>query len=243
MVYLDVTRPFPFRHDTFDYVYCEHMSEHIDYPSAVFMLREFFRVLKPAATIRISTPDLKVYPALQSKEKTASQTYYIDWMSRKLVADGFLPEVDYCKEVFVINNAFRAWGHQFLYDRETLRVTMSKVGFADLQYYQPGVSNDDNLRGIESHGSVMGCEEINQFEAFAMEGRVPDPKRHEAQRTEDSLRPIGASAPAGGQRSEDRGQLKSSDCKIQRTALFAERSPNFPLQPGYTIIPTSESVN
>lgn len=176
VVYLDATRPFPFEDDVFDYVYSEHMIEHIGHQSAVSMLRECFRVLKPGGKIRISTPDLKVYTALHSKEKTASQNHYVDWMSQKLVAEGFVPEVDYCKDVFIINNAFRSWGHQFLYDRETLRVTLSRVGFKDLEFYQPCVSDDENLRGIESHGSVMGCEAINQFEAFAIEGLVLNPK-------------------------------------------------------------------
>ena len=97
---------------------------------------------------------------------------YVDWVTER-----FMPEVDYCKEVFLINNAFRAWGHQFLYDRETLKVTMTRIGFEDIKYYQPGVSDDENLRGIESHGNMIECEEINQFEAFAIEGRSPNPKK------------------------------------------------------------------
>ena len=63
----------------------------------------------------MSTPDLKVLVGLFSNEKTKPQEFYIDWMTRK-----FLPNVTSCKEVFLINNAFRAWGHQFLYDRETI---------------------------------------------------------------------------------------------------------------------------
>jgi len=31
VIYLDATRRFPFTHDVFDYVYCEHMIEHISY--------------------------------------------------------------------------------------------------------------------------------------------------------------------------------------------------------------------
>jgi predicted SAM-dependent methyltransferase len=172
VVYLDATRRFPLKDNTFDYVYSEHMIEHIEHQSALFMLRECFRVLKPVGKIRMSTPDLKVLVGLLSNEKTASHGFYVDWMTRK-----FLPDAGYCKEVFLINNAFRAWGHQFLYDRETIEVTMNKIGFENIRFYQPGMSDDENLRGIESHGSVMGCEEINQFEAFAVEGSVPDIKK------------------------------------------------------------------
>ena len=171
LVYLDATRRFPFKDDTFDYVYSEHMIEHLDHRSAVAMLQESFRVLKPGGRIRISTPDLRVLVGLLSEARTGQQNRYIDFMTRK-----FLPGVDDCKEVFVVNNAFRAWGHQFLYDRETLRVTLARVGFEELEYYPAGVSNDENLRDIELHGRVMGCEEINQFIAFAVEGRVPAPK-------------------------------------------------------------------
>src|SRR5438132_13034047 len=40
VVYLDATRRFPFRNDQFDYVFAEHMIEHIDYNSGILMLNE-----------------------------------------------------------------------------------------------------------------------------------------------------------------------------------------------------------
>jgi predicted SAM-dependent methyltransferase len=172
VVYLDATRRFPFEDSTIDYVFSEHVIEHIEYQGALEMLRECYRVLRPGGKMRMSTPDLRVLVGLLSNEKTASQSFYIDFATRK-----FLPGITYCKEVFVINNAFRAWGHQFLYDRQTIETTMRTIGFENIRYYRPGESDDENLKGIESHGRVMECEEFNQFEAFAIEGDVPDPKK------------------------------------------------------------------
>jgi hypothetical protein len=113
-------------------------------------------------------PDLKVLTGLHSEVKTAAQEYYMDFMAAR-----FIPDADLCKEVFVINNAFRAWGHEFLYDRKLLALTMERVGFEDIRFYQPGVSDDEHLRQIESHGCIMDSEEINNFEAFAIEARAP----------------------------------------------------------------------
>jgi predicted SAM-dependent methyltransferase len=172
VVYLDATKRFPFKDSTIDYVFSEHVIEHVEYQDALAMLRECYRVLKPRGKIRMSTPDLRVLAGLLSSEKTESQNFYIDFATRK-----FLPDVTYCKEVFVINNAFRAWGHQFLYDRQTIETTLRTIGFDNIRYYRPGESDDENLRGIESHGRVMGCEEFNQFETLVIEADVPDYKK------------------------------------------------------------------
>jgi predicted SAM-dependent methyltransferase len=171
VVYLDATRQFPFRDDTFDYVACEHMIEHIDYDSGTAMLQESFRVLKPGGAIRIATPDLRVLLRLNELEKTPDQTEYIEWIASKL-----FPRITHCKSAFVINNAFRCWGHQFLYDAETLKAALEYCGFANFRDHKPGQSDDSHLRGIESHGTHMGSETINQFETLVVEARVPDRK-------------------------------------------------------------------
>jgi predicted SAM-dependent methyltransferase len=172
VVCLDATRPFPFADNVFDYVACEHMVEHIDHPGALIMFQEAFRVLKPGGKIRLATPNLRVLLGLLAPEKTEAQKRYIDWIAKTLQ-----PVPAYCEDVFVLNNAFRAWGHQFIYDPETLKATMLQCGFEDLKSYSPGVSDDPNLRGIEAHGTIIGNEAINQFETFILEGRVPMNKK------------------------------------------------------------------
>jgi predicted SAM-dependent methyltransferase len=172
VIYLDVTKPFPLRDDSVDYIFAEHLIEHVDYDGGQLMLRECWRVLKPDGRIRIATPDLEVLIGLHGREKTHGQQRYVEWMISRC-----LPKVEDCKDVFVINNAFRAWGHRFLYDRETLFVTMSGAGFRDIALRQPGKSADPHLNGLEAHGKEIGNEEANQFETFVVEGRAAKRER------------------------------------------------------------------
>jgi predicted SAM-dependent methyltransferase len=165
VVYLDATRRFPFEDRVFDYIMAEHMIEHLDYEAAQTMLRECWRVLKPGGRVRVATPDLQVLLALHSVEKTVSQEHYIDWAIAR-----FMPEVLECKDVFVINNFFRAWGHRFLYDQETLRYALLVSGFRNIVFYKPGESEDPMLTNLEFHGRELGSEAINQFESIVVEG-------------------------------------------------------------------------
>jgi predicted SAM-dependent methyltransferase len=166
LAYLDATTRFPFADNTFDYIMAEHMIEHVEYQGAQHMLRECLRVLKPGGRVRFATPDLEVLLALHSREKTDAQRYYINWIITRL-----MPEVGQCQNVFVINNAFHAWGHCFLYDRETLHHTLHTSGFRDIKFYKPGDSEDPVLQNLESHGKEIDSELINQFETIVAEGR------------------------------------------------------------------------
>src|SRR6202035_5133821 len=58
VMHLDIKRCFPFKEETFDYIFSEHVIEHISYQGGVKMLMECFRILKKSGKIRISTPDL-----------------------------------------------------------------------------------------------------------------------------------------------------------------------------------------
>lgn len=166
-VYLDARERFPFEDGVFDYVYSEHMIEHLAWRDGLAMLGECRRILKPGGTLRVATPDLKVLAGLYAGAGDDIRTRYVRW-----VADTFLGGARFRKPGFVVNNAFRRWGHQFLYDAEVLLQSMSEAGFVNLRRCAPGESGDPNLRGIERH--TMGDRtELVLFETMVCEGDRP----------------------------------------------------------------------
>jgi predicted SAM-dependent methyltransferase len=167
-VFLDATKPFPFDSGTFDYIYCEHMIEHISWQNGQTMLRECRRILKPRGVMRIATPDLEVILGLYSPTLSVDQKYYIEWMIHKE-----LPEVSAHKAPFVINNAFRNWGHQFIYDGNLMTLALERCGFIDIRRCAYGKSNEEQLRQIERHGRHIGDEKIARFESMIFEGTRP----------------------------------------------------------------------
>jgi len=146
---MDATKRFPLPSEAFDYVFSEHIIEHISYDSGRAMLQECFRVLKPGGKVRISTPDLTVLLGLHRSPRSEMQERYIEW-----AISNFIPNATATRECFVINNAFRNWGHTFICDKPSLEHLVRSVGFSGITWHEPHASDDPQLRGIETHGAA-----------------------------------------------------------------------------------------
>ncbi len=164
--FLDATVRFPFADGVFDYVLTEHQIEHIRFDRGQHMLAECWRVLRPGGRIRIATPSLEVLAGLVTEQPNEAQRGYIEAISASYLAPG-LP----ASAAGVVNNAFRNWGHQFLYDRPTLLAALASAGFTDAAFTAPGQSEDEHFRGVEGHGDFLGDEQTNQFETMVVEAR------------------------------------------------------------------------
>jgi predicted SAM-dependent methyltransferase len=165
IVSVDAGRPLPFADGTFMHVFSEHHIEHMPYRVGQAMLRECHRVLAPRGRIRIATPDLDTLLRLHSKPRSPEQEAYVRW-----ITDTWMPELGGTySDVLVINHAFRAWGHQCLYDEATLRASLEAAGFADVRRHPPGESDDPHFRGLESHGDAVGNLALNRFETMVLE--------------------------------------------------------------------------
>ena len=167
IAFLDAREPFPFEDGALDYVFWEHCIEHISYPKAIAGLRESFRVLKAGGRVRIATPNLHTMIGLCAAPRDEQQERYIRWY-----IDSYTPEFTSYEPGFVVNNTFRLWGHQFIYDTDTLALALRTAGFSDPHWYAPGESEDENLRGIEGHDLRAG-DEMNRFETMIAEAVRP----------------------------------------------------------------------
>ena len=168
VLYLDATRPFPFGDSRFDYVYSEHMIEHITFPQGQHLLKECSRVLKPRGKIRVATPDLMFLFDLCRGGRSTVQRDYIEWSSQH-----FVPEAPFPSEAFVINNFFRDWGHRFIYNETVLRASMEAAGFVDIHRCDLNASDDVQLRNLEHEGRMPGG--FLKLETFVLEGTKPGP--------------------------------------------------------------------
>ena len=164
---LDVTKPFPFDDDVFDYLASEHMIEHVSFSEGRHMLAESFRVLKPAGRIRIATPDLDRYVQLFNPELSPIQEQFVDSMVKM-----FMPGVLPAYSTYLLNNLFYSFGHQAIYNFALLSAVVLSVGFEDIKAYSPGTSDSELLRGIEMHGKAVG-DDINDYETMVLEARKP----------------------------------------------------------------------
>jgi len=165
---IDVTKKFPSSNSTFHCVFSEHLIEHLTLDQGKNMLREIFRILKPRGKVRIATPDLKFLIRLYNPKKSAVQKKYIKWT----ITENY-HQVNEDRESYVINNFFRAWSHQFIYDFETLKSVLEEIGFININRFKPGKSRDPNLKNIESHWKAIGID-FNNLESMVAEGTKPE---------------------------------------------------------------------
>jgi predicted SAM-dependent methyltransferase len=159
---MDATRRFPFADETFQYVYSEHMIEHVPREKGTHMLRECYRVMRPGAVIRLITPNLSAILGLYGLELSAEQERYLQWFCQT-----FTPERP-PSAASAINAVFRMWGHQFIYDEQTLADAMRSAGFNSVTRYPISHSNQPELQNLVNESRYP--EGLLNFESVTLEG-------------------------------------------------------------------------
>ncbi|HEY8776050.1 MAG TPA: methyltransferase domain-containing protein [Gaiellaceae bacterium] len=166
VIYLDARKPFPLPDDSFDTVFTEHMIEHLTYAEGRHCLAECRRILRPDGLIRVATPSLEQLIALYGDEQTELQHDYLQWS-----IDTFAANADVYLPGFVLNNMFRNFGHEFVYDKETLSHSLQSAGFVDIEEFPVGESNAPELKSLERH--MRRVADFNAYETLVLEAKSP----------------------------------------------------------------------
>jgi len=145
ILHLDVTHPFPIDDRSFDFVYSQHMIEHLTFFEGHSMLRECFRILKPGGRIRVVTPSISFLTHLCSGRTSSIEDKYIQW-----AVETFVPDAPKVMPAFVFNNFVRGWGHQFIYDRSALELSLADAGFVDITECEISQSEHEVFRNLET---------------------------------------------------------------------------------------------
>jgi predicted SAM-dependent methyltransferase len=168
IAFMDVSRDFPLSSNSFQYVFSEHLLEHLDIPGQVKMLSECYRILKPGGRIRIATPNVDVLLSLRGDKSEFAQRY-ISWS-----ADEYFPQykailgTSVKSDIFVINNYFYSWGHKFIHNKETFKEILTHSGFKCIDEQLVNQSEHRVFAQLERHGTVIP-KQYNEFETMVFE--------------------------------------------------------------------------
>ena len=118
--------------------------------------------MKPGAIMRLATPNLRFLLGLYEDPEKPLHKAYMEFSVKKL---GMPPT-----PVYVISRFHTSWGHQIIYDKETLSKALSDTGFKDITQCEMSKSEHAALNGIEGHFKIFPYEFI-QLETMIFEVR------------------------------------------------------------------------
>jgi predicted SAM-dependent methyltransferase len=161
-VLLDVTEPLPIPSSSLDYVFSEHMVEHIPLEKTRHFLAEAYRVLKPGGVIRTTFPCLEFLIDLyQSDEERARP--FLEAMEKDVIHAGFV------SRALAINAYYHTWDHQVIFDFPLFSKLLEEAGFRDPAKQGLGQSDFAALKGIELRGRGTRVYDIES--PYAVEAR------------------------------------------------------------------------
>lgn len=170
VAFLDAGKIFPIESNSFNYVYSEHLFEHLTVNSQLNFLLESFRILKKGGVLRIATPSLTFLINLYLNQEDLGNRNYVDWAVKNV------PNLRQVKKVvsteiydnYVINNFFKDWGHQMIHDFTSLKNLALQCGYSEVRECEVGKSDYAALVKIEKHGTIIPPE-INLIETMVLE--------------------------------------------------------------------------
>jgi len=168
IAFMDAGTDYPIPTESINLVFSEHLFEHLTLDQQVKMLSEVLRVLKPGGTVRIATPNLDAILDIRGRGDQLVKDY-LKWGAETYFPSQVKRFGDKAKnEIFIINNYFYSWGHQFIHNPTTLRMLLENAGFANIRQLKIFESKIVDFQNLETHGNVIPPQ-FNEMETMVFE--------------------------------------------------------------------------
>lgn len=145
----DVTQGLPLRSQTIKGIFTEHCLEHLPFEAVDYVLSECWRVLRPGGNIRIVVPDGELYLTRYTRIIEGETGIKLPYSEEDSYEGLYSP-------IMSVNRIFRAHGHLFIYDFDTLQQLLAKNGFINIEKTtfrsgrNPKLLLDMEFRAVES---------------------------------------------------------------------------------------------
>tara|TARA_Y100000310_G_scaffold34476_1_gene32655 strand:+ start:10065 stop:10643 length:579 start_codon:yes stop_codon:yes gene_type:complete len=154
---MDVTEiPWEYEDNIFDYIFTEHMMEHVDENKVLGVLKECYRTLKIGGAMRLLIPDKVFYQQLTDDHvfvKNYAQRIFKRPFQR---GDGNR----------IKHRGINQQGHVWMPTTQELDRKMAEAGFKDTSFCEYNVSNHTELSGLDT----QNYPGIREYETICIEG-------------------------------------------------------------------------
>jgi predicted SAM-dependent methyltransferase len=149
---MDLRKPLPLQDGSIQFLFAEHVVEHITPAEAWQFFKEVRRVLRPGGVARVAVPCVDLVAARYDAT-------YADFLRTRVGGDGTREDA--------INSIICNWGHKAIWTVAALRAVLESLGFQTTEE-QSGHSLHPELNGIDRHARRIG-EHANWVETGVVE--------------------------------------------------------------------------
>lgn len=154
---VDICKPLRWSDESAQFIFLEHVIEHVPPPDAYRFLEEAWRVLVPGGVLRLAFPDVIQIARMANNS-------YLNFVKSHGYGDG--------THGSAVKAIVTCHGHLGVWSADTMRVVLESVGFI-VEIREPGISRISELRNLEHHCHQIG-DEFNRIETICLDAMKPE---------------------------------------------------------------------
>lgn len=153
----DIRQPLIYENNSVDFIFHEHVIEHLDEVDGYNFMKECFRILKHGSVMRISCPSIDGFIWVYQNWETISSGFKKEFENKTSFINHvtYGESINYTGKMFLSENRGiktynnnLAW-HRYLYDKDDFNEKLKKIGFKEIRFVKKHESSIKELQNIE----------------------------------------------------------------------------------------------